>query len=120
MFHHLPLEEPIVRRDRSGWSTNEILGDELRIAREGVGLSQKELADQIAVHMTMNRSIVSLIEAGKKEITLTQLRAWMDATGKTSTVIHGIVDWCVKRNQEQSNPACQSCSESRLRNSAIL
>lgn len=119
MFHHLPLEEPIVRRDRSGWSTNEILGDELRIAREGVGLSQKDLAKQIGTHVTMSRSIISLIEAGKKEITLTQLRAWTEATGKRSTVIHGIVDWCVKRNQEEGSPGCPSCSESRLRNSVI-
>jgi predicted transcriptional regulator len=96
MFSTLPLEEPIVRRNRSGWSEIRILGDELRIAREAVGLSQIALAKLIF----MNRSMISEIESGKREITRSQIRAWANITGKPLTVINGIVEWQLARNND--------------------
>jgi transcriptional regulator with XRE-family HTH domain len=76
------------------WSEERILGDELRIARETVGFSQKDLSTKIF----LSRCAISAIENGRREIKRAELRLWAESTGKTIDNIYAIVEWRLKRS----------------------
>lgn len=75
------MQEPaIVRRDRTKWSKERILGDELRIARECLGLSQAELGEKIG----LLRQQVGLVEQGKRKLEWDEFTDWATAVGRTT------------------------------------
>jgi len=72
-------EIALVRRDRSRWSQEKILGDELRIARECLGLKQTELGERIG----LRRQQVGLVEKGERKLEWYEFEAWAKAVGRT-------------------------------------
>jgi DNA-binding XRE family transcriptional regulator len=73
-------EMALVRRDRTNWSKQKILGDELRIARECLGLSQVELGERIG----LARQAIGLVEQGKRKLEWDEFGAWAIAVGRTT------------------------------------
>jgi transcriptional regulator with XRE-family HTH domain len=73
-------EIALVRRDRSKWSKERILGDELRIARECLGLSQAELGEKLG----LARQAIGLIEQGKRKLEWDEFTDWATAVGRTT------------------------------------
>jgi DNA-binding XRE family transcriptional regulator len=73
-------EMALVRRDRTNWSKQKILGDELRIARECLGLSQAELGERIG----LARQAIGLVEQGKRKLEWDEFGAWAIAVGRTT------------------------------------
>jgi len=80
-------ELAMIRRDRTGWSKEKILGDELRIARECLGLSQEELGQRIE----LSRQQVGLIEQGKRKLEWDEFENWATAVGRTTDSFRRIV-----------------------------
>ncbi len=73
-------EIALIRRDRTNWSWRKILGDELRIARECLGLSQSEIGEKIG----LPRQAVGLVEQGKRKLEADEFGAWAIAVGRTT------------------------------------
>jgi len=80
-------EVALVRRDRTNWSKQKILGDELRIARECLGLSQSELGEKIG----LARQQVGLVEKGRRKLEWDEFEAWATAVGRTTESFLAIV-----------------------------
>lgn len=55
----------------------QVLVEELRKAREDVGMTQQQLADALNVHQT----VVSKAELAVRRIDVIELRAWLQAMG---------------------------------------
>jgi transcriptional regulator with XRE-family HTH domain len=106
------FEVALVRRDRSGWTEDEILGDELRIARECLNLTQEELGRRIF----LSRKQVMFVEAGRKELTRKEFRDWAEAVGRSVESFDSIVKREVEkqirshRNEASSVPGLRDVS----------
>lgn len=89
-------EVALVRRDRTNWSKQRILGDELRIARECLGLSQSELGERIG----LARQQIGLVEKGQRKLEWDEFESWAIATGRTTESFRAIVrqELAKKRN----------------------
>jgi transcriptional regulator with XRE-family HTH domain len=72
-----------------------MLGDELRKAREAVGLTQEELAFKAEVH----RTYVSLLERNKKSPTLSMLFRLCKALGISASDLVARVEKAIHENR---------------------
>jgi DNA-binding XRE family transcriptional regulator len=80
-------EVTLIRRDRSGWSKQKILGDELRIARECLGLTQAQLGERIG----LLRRQIGKVEKGERKLEWDEFDNWAKAVGRTTDFFCAIV-----------------------------
>jgi transcriptional regulator with XRE-family HTH domain len=87
-----------VRRDRTGWSEDKILGDELRIAREVLNLSQTDLGERIG----LTRQQVGQVEKGRRKLEWLEFQKWATAVGQTTGSLYAMVQQELKSRRHGS------------------
>lgn len=94
-------ELAMIRRDRTKWSKERILGDELRIARECLGLSQAELGEKIG----LARQAIGLVEQGKRKLEWDEFSEWAKVVGRTTESFCCVVrDELARRKERHGTP----------------
>jgi transcriptional regulator with XRE-family HTH domain len=90
---------PSCRQDRHSWSKPEIIGDELRIARNCAAVTQQELADLLRT----TRKRIGKIEAGKVEVSLNEIESWASALGtEVDLIIHNYLVTVKNQNGQKT------------------